>query len=595
MIKVSDYIMKFIADLGVEDVFFLSGGGCMHLVDSLGRNERLNQVANLHEQCSTIAANGYSQYTGKLGVALVTTGPGGTNAITGVAASWIDSNPVLILSGQVKRADLMRNKGVRQMGPQEVDIVKIVESITKYSITVMNPLDIRKTLEEAVHLATTGRKGPVWIDVPLDVQGAYIDECSLEGYNPITEKEELGFNIEKVYELINDSKRPVILLGNGARYDECYKKLISIAEHMNVPILTTWRSMDLIENSHYLYYGRPGAIGQRAANFIQQNSDLFISIGARLDLGQVAFDYKNLARDAKKIIVDIDRYEIEKIDTHIDMPIVSSAKDFIDVIYQNLALKNEYNYSEWIDRCNKYKTDYPVITEDMKISSNNVNTYTLIEHLSEVLNENDVIVPGSSGSCSEVTSQVFSIKKGQRYINSPGLGSMGFGVAESIGVSFASKRRVICLIGDGGLQHNLQELELLKRYNLPIKVLVLNNNAYGSIRQMQMRNFEGRLYGCDNTNDVTLPDLEKITHAYDIKYLKLEKEDQITNVLNEMLSDESPVICEVMIDDQVVTQPRTSSVVLEDGSMSSRPLEDLWPFLDREEFENNMIINRENS
>lgn len=592
MIKLSDYVIKYISTLGIKDVFYLSGGGCMHLIDSLGRNESVNGVANLHEQCSTIGANGYSQYTGNLGVAIVTTGPGGTNAITGVAAAWIDSNPILVISGQVKRSDMILDKKVRQMGPQEIDIISIVKPITKYAKTIMDPNDVKKVLDEAVFYANEGRKGPVWVDIPLDVQGSYVEENELLGFNePIGTNESIE-NIEDIYELINKSKRPVMLIGNGVRLSKSESLFIKLAEQLRIPVLTTWRSLDLIDENHDLYFGRPGAIGQRCANFIQQNSDLFISVGARLDLGQIGFDYSNMARKAKKIVVDIDKFEIEKIKTNIDIKLPISAFTFFNEMIKNIDSFDGNYKEEWLKQCNSYKDRYPVIIDEFKNNKSGVNTYYLVDEISKLLNEEDIIVPGSSGTCSEVTSQCIKIKKGQRFINSPGLGSMGFGVAESIGVCIASGgKRTICLIGDGGLQHNIQELELLRRYNLPIKVFVLNNNIYASIRLMQNRIFNGNLVGCDTSSGVTIPDTIKIANAYNIKSFTIYNQDNLDTEIREVLEFDGPCVCDVHIDPEMVTLPRTSSVVLEDGSIISKPLEDLWPFLDREEFDQNMIIN----
>lgn len=591
MIKLSDYVMDFIASLGVKDVFFLAGGGCMHLVDSLGRNSELNKVANLHEQCATIGAGGYSQYTGNIGVSLVTTGPGGTNAITGVAAAWIDSTPMLVISGQVKRTDLMTGKNVRQMGPQEVDIISMVRSITKYAVTVMDPLRIKEHLEKAVYYAKEGRKGPVWLDIPLDVQGALIDERQLKGFSPKEKKKENLFFSDKVFEFINNAKRPVILVGNGVRLSNAITQFIELIEKLEIPILTTWKAIDIIEEDHPLYFGRPGAVGQRAANFIQQNSDLLITIGARLDLGQIAFNYKNLAREAKKIVVDIDKGEIEKIDTYIDIPLNISAKDFIIQLLNDIELMENVDRSKWMTRCRSWKHKYPVFLNEYRENFQNVNTYVLIEELSQLLTSEDIIVPGSSGTCSEITSQSFKIKKGQRFINSPGLGSMGFGVAESIGVCIASGyKKTVCIIGDGGLQHNLQELQLLKRYNLPIKVFVLNNNAYASIRLMQKRIFNGNLVGCDNSNDVTLPDTLAIANAYGLANKRIMMQKNLGQELEEVLSGNNPVICDVMIDLELQTSPRTSSVVKSNGQIISKPLEDLWPYLEENEFRENMIV-----
>lgn len=590
MIKLSDYVMNYIASIGVKDVFFLAGGGCMHLVDSLGKNPQLNQIANLHEQCAAIGAGGYSQYTGNIGVVLVTTGPGGTNAITGVAAAWIDSTPMLVISGQVKRADLMIGKNVRQMGPQEVDIISMVKPITKYAVTVMDPLRIKEHLERAIYYAKEGRKGPVWLDIPLDIQGAIIDQTKLKGFEQKEQKKESISFSSKVFELINNAQRPVILVGNGVRLADAIELFLELIEKLNIPVLTTWKSIDIIEEEHPFYFGRPGAVGQRGANFIQQNSDLLITVGARLDLGQIAFNYKNLAREAKKIVVDIDEAEIEKIDTHIDLPLNISAKDFIIELLNNIELMKDVDRNDWINTCRKWKQKYPVVLDEYR-DSKNVNTYILIEQISELLSSEDIVVPGSSGTCSEITSQSFKIKKGQRFINSPGLGSMGFGVAESIGVCIASGyKKTICIIGDGGLQHNIQELQLLKRYHLPIKVFVLNNNAYASIRLMQERIFDGNLVGCDDSNDVTLPDTLDIANAYGLANKRIISHKNLRKDLEEVLDGNNPIICDVIINLDLQTTPRTSSIVKPNGQIVSKPLEDLWPFLDKDEFRENMIV-----
>jgi len=593
MIKLSDFVMKYIAGLGVKDVFMLPGGGCMHLVDSLGRNKNLKIVVNLHEQACAIGADAYSQYTNNIGVALVTTGPGGTNAITGVAASWIDSIPVLIISGQVKKADLMLGKGVRQIGPQEVGIVSLVKPITKYAVTVMEPERIRYHLDKAVYLAKAGRPGPVWIDIPLDVQGALIDEDKLRGFNRpegIVNEKELNRKIEKLVELINKSRRPIILAGNGVRLAggvETFKEIIS---KLKIPVLTTWKAADILPEENELYIGRPGSVGQRGANFAQQNSDLIICIGARLDVSQVAFSYGNFARKAKKIIVDIDRNEIRKITAKIDMAFTVDAGGFLRALLGKVDRIN-IDTSEWLGRCRGWKKKYPVVLPEYRNEVKYVNTYVLIEELSKLLTNNDVLVPGSSGSCSEITLQAFKVKQGQRVINSPGLGSMGFGLPASIGACIASgKKRTICLIGDGGLQHNIQELELLKRYQLPVKLFVLNNNAYASIRATQNRYFKGNLVACDPSSGLTLPDTIKVASAYGIEIFKLDSHRGIEDKLNTILSCDGPVVCEVKVDPDLLTQPKVSSQAESGGAMVSKPMEDLWPFLDRKEFKANMIV-----
>ena len=593
MIKLSDYVMKYVSALGVKNVFMLPGGGCMHLVDSLGKCKDLNIIVNLHEQASAIAADAYSQYTNNIGVALVTTGPGGTNAITGVAASWIDSVPVLIISGQVKRADLLSGKDVRQMGPQEVDIVSLVKPITKYAITVMDSNQIKLHLDKAVYLAKEGRPGPVWIDIPLDVQGATIDENRLKTFNQpkqIIQEGRLNSKISNLIRLINKSKRPVILVGNGVRQGDgtgIFKEIISKTK---IPVLTTWRAADILPEDNNLYIGRPGSIGQRGANFTQQNADLIICIGARLDLGQVAFSYSNFAREAEKVIVDIDKNEINKVTTKIDITFNMDAGKFLAALLEK-ADKINIDTSGWLKRCQAWKEKYPVVLPECKKEKKYVNTYVLIDALSKLLTNNDVVVPGSSGSCSEITLQALKIKAGQRVINSPGLGSMGFGLPASIGACVASgRKRTVCLIGDGGLQHNIQELELLKRYGLPIKLFVLNNNAYASIRATQSRYFDGHLVACDPSSGLTLPDTLKIANAYGLKTFKLDNQDGIENKISEVLNSAGPVVCEVMANPDLLTQPKVSSEVKPDGRIVSKPMEDLWPFLAREEFRANMIV-----
>jgi acetolactate synthase-1/2/3 large subunit len=595
MIKLSDYVMNYIAGLGIKDVFMLPGGGCMHLVDSLGKCKALNLVVNLHEQSCAIGADAYSQYTGNLGVALVTTGPGGTNAITGVTASWIDSVPVLIISGQVKKADLLLGKGVRQMGPQEVDIVSLVKPVTKYAVTVMKPEEIKFYLDKAIYLAKEGRPGPVWIDLPLDVQGSMVDENKLKTFKKpgaVVHHGKLKNKIGQLLKLINSAKRPVILAGNGIRPGNGVEKFKEIIARLRIPVLTTWRALDILPEDYDLYIGRPGSVGQRGANFAQQNADLIICIGARLDVGQVAFSYSNFAREAKKVIVEIDKNEINKIDTKIDIKFNLDARVFLDAFSVRIKEVN-IDVSEWLKVCQGWKSKYPVILPEYKDEKKNVNTYVLIDALSELLTGDDLVVPGSSGSCSEITLQAFKAKAGQRVLNSPGLGSMGFGLPASIGACVASgKKRTICLIGDGGLQHNIQELELLKRYQLPVKLFVLNNNAYASIRATQNRYFEGNLVACDPSSGLTLPDTIKIAGAYGLKSFKLESHEGIENRIKEILDYSGPVVCEVMVNLDLLTQPKVSSEVKPNGKIVSKPMEDLWPFLPREEFNKNMFSGR---
>jgi len=596
MIKLSDYVFRFVAGLGIKHVFLLPGGGCMHLVDSLGRCADLEYICCLHEQAAGIAAEAYSQYTNNIGVALVTTGPGGTNIITPVASAWIDSVSLLIISGQVKRSDMIGKSRLRQRGNQEVDIVSLVKPITKYAVSVLEPEKIRYHLEKAVYLARTGRPGPVWIDIPLDVQAAMIDENSLLGFNSLLEvssqnKRVLQEAVEKTISLLNSSQRPVILAGNGIRLAKALDDFLTLVEHLKIPVLTTWRAIDFFSEDYKFFFGRPGSVGQRAANFIQQNADFVMAIGARLDLPQVGFNYTNFARCAKKVVVDVDPAELEKFNIPIDVPVCSDAGEFIREMLKNIDKVRLQDISFWINRCKEWKRKYPVVLKEYWKEKKYVNTYVLIEVLSDLLCEEDILVPGSSGSCSEITMQAFKVKKGQRIFNSPGLGSMGFGIPASIGACLASgRRRTITIVGDGGLQHNIQELETIVRLKLPIKIFVLNNNGYASIKNMQKRHFQGHFVACTPSSGLTLPDLSKIAKAYGLNYIKIRNHLHIKERVREVLEKNGPSLAEVMVNPDLEIVPRLSSEVKPDGRIVSKPLEDLWPFLDREEFKKNMLI-----
>ncbi len=595
MIKLSDYVIRFIENLGVKNIFLLPGGGSMHLVDSVGKSKKLSYVCNLHEQACAIAADAYGQYTNNLGVALVTTGPGGTNTITGVAAAWLDSTPMLIVSGQVKRPDMVGNRGIRQMGFQEINIVSMVKSITKYAVTVTEPEKIRYHLEKAVSLAMSSRPGPVWVDIPLDVQAVMIDEEQLIGFeeelNEQINKDKLNEKVSKAIQLLNQSERPVMLVGNGVRLANGIKDFSNMIDLLQIPVLTTWKAIDFLAENHPLFAGRPGAVGQRGANFTQQNSDFILSIGARLDFGQTGYNHRNFARAAKKVIVDIDPNEIKKLDMPIEIPICCDAKIFIrDFIKQKNKIKPIYR-TNWLKKCKEWQAKYPVILKKYWEQKNYVNNYVLIDVLSDEMSENDLLVPGSSGASSEVTMQAFRVKKGQRIFNSEGLGPMGCGIPASIGGCIASgRKRTVCIDGDGGFYMNVQDLETVKRLNLPIKFFVLNNQGYASIRNTQNSYFEGRYVASDHTSGLTLPNTRKIADAFGISFTQITNHKSIREKVREILNIEGPVICEVILPFEHVTAPKLSSYQKKDGSMVSRPLEDLWPFLDREEFKANMIV-----
>ena len=595
MTKLSDYVMDFIAGQGIRDVFMLPGGGAMHLNDSLGRHPVLRFVCNLHEQGTAVAAEAYAQYRNDLSVALVTTGPGGTNTITGVASAWLDSIPVLFVSGQVKRADCVGTRGVRQMGFQEIDIVGLVSPLTKYAVTVNDPQDIRYHLEKAAHLAGSGRPGPVWIDIPLDVQAASVDPGSIRGFDsselPAPPEVPLEELVAGAIRLLNASERPVILAGNGIRLSGALDSFLEVLGLLGIPVLTTWKAMDFLAEYHPLFCGRPGAIGQRGANFTQQNSDWFLSVGARLDFGQTGYEHNNFARAAKKVVVDIDQCEIAKLMMPVEVGIPCDAKAFCEELLRQKDSLLPRDRSLWLERCKDWQRCYPVILPEYRAGREYVNPYVLVDVLSEQMTGADLLVPGSSGACSEVTMQAFRVKKGMRVFNSEGLGSMGFGVPASLGACLAAGgRRTVCVDGDGGFHMNSQELEVIRRLNLPVKIFVLNNSGYGSIRISQRNYFGGLFTASSPESGASLPDIGLVAKAYGIPSRRISNHDRIDEQVSEILDADGPVICEVVVDPDQVTAPKLSSMQRPDGTMVSKPLEDLWPFLDREEFRANMIV-----
>jgi acetolactate synthase-1/2/3 large subunit len=596
MIKLSDYVIKFIADLGIKHIFLLPGGGSMHLVDSVGRCAALKYICNLHEQACAISASAYGQYTNNLGVALVTTGPGGTNTITGVAGAWLDSVPCLFLSGQVKQADLKSKRGVRQMGFQEIGIVEIVKSITKYAVMVTDPQTIRYHLEKAVYLARSGRPGPAWIDIPLDVQAAKVSEGDLAKFDEKEVRRSINSKllqrqVSKAIKLFNQAERPVILVGNGVRLSKAINEFLQLIETLQVPVLTTWKAIDLLPESHHLFAGRPGAVGQRGANFTQQNSDWLLAIGARLDFGQTGYSHANFARAAKKIIVDIDAAELGKMMIPIEVPVCADAGDFIRELLRQKDKIVVQKRNDWLKRCKAWQAKYPVVLPQYWQEKDFVNNYVLIDVLSEEMSGEDLLVCGSSGASSEITMQAFKVKLGMRIFNTQGLGPMGFGIPSAIaGCLAAGNKRTVCVDGDGGFVMNIQELETIKRIKLPIKFFVLNNKGYASIRNTQRNYFQGHLVASDPSSGLTLPDFLKVAEGFGIHTAKIENHSNIREKVRTVLDFDGPVVCEVMISPDQYTAPRITSTQRQDGTMISKPLEDLWPFLDKDEFKANMII-----
>jgi len=595
MIKLSNYVAQFVRDLGVKHIFMVSGGGAMHLDDSFCHCPGIEFVCNLHEQASAMAVETYSKVTEDLGVAVVTTGPGGTNSITGVAGAWLDSTPCLFISGQVKRADMIGKSGVRQMGVQEVDIVSIVKPITKYAVTVLDPGTIRYHVEKAVYLAKSGRPGPVWIDIPLDVQASQIDPDVLVGFNPqelspIYDHSRLVNQVAKLIEFLSQAERPVMLIGNGVRLAGARGELTQLVDRLKIPLLTTWLALDLLPEAHPYFVGRPGTIAPRGANITMQNSDFLLTIGARLDIAITGYDRSTFARAARKVMVDIDAAELGKLQGIIDLPIQADAKAFLTEMNRQISGIRVKDFSSWMQRCKDWYIKYPVILPEYRIKTDYVSTYVLSNVLSDLLNEDDLLVMGSSGAGIEIILLAYQVKAGQRVLLTTALGAMGYGLPACIGACLASgRRRTVSVDGDGGFELNIQELEILRRLNLPIKIFILNNNGYASIRDSQSRYF-GRLSGADPTSGLTLPNVLKVASAFGLTTRQIVDQVNLGQQVKDVIDLPGPVVCEVLISPEEPRAPSLSSKQRGDGSMVSRPLEDLWPFLDRREFLANMIV-----
>jgi len=587
MEKVSDYIFRYLRDTaGVKVCFMLPGGGCMHLVDSLGKSG-IRYICNLHEQASAIAADAAGQYTNDLGVALVTAGPGSTNALTGVAGSWIDSTPVLILSGQAKHNELMEGRGMRQMGIQEVDTPRIAAPVTKYAVTVKDPARIPYELEKALYLARTPRKGPVWLDIPVDVQGALIEPERLEHFTPprpADDSAEYRRAAEFILAELARAQRPAVYVGNGVRAAGHVKEFLRFAEKFGIPILTSWKAADFLPDDHPLFAGRPGIIASRGANIIQQTADFLLLLGTRLDLCQTGFDHPGFAPRARKVIVDIDPAEIGKLDMEFAAKFALDAGKLLDALLELPAAPKPERFARWVAFAQEMRRRYPIVTDDMK-HGEKINLYHFIDELAEFLRDDDLLIPGSSGACAEFVMQAIRIKSKARIFNTPGLGSMGFGLPAAIGGAVVSGKRTIGIVGDGGLQHNIQELQTLKNLRLPIKFFVLNNGGYGSIVNMQKARFNSHFVASNAQSGLHLPDLSKLVPAYGLEYRRLASAERLQSELGAVLELPGTVVTEVMTDPEAVCAPRLSSKMLPDGRMVSLPMENLAPFLPEAELE----------
>jgi acetolactate synthase-1/2/3 large subunit len=594
LVKLSDYVMEFLVARGVRHVFMLPGGGAMHLDDSLGACEGLDYTVFLHEQALSIAAEAYGQYTNVPGVGLVTSGPGSTNAITGVTAAFLDSTPCVFISGQAKRPDLKMDSGVRQMGSQEVDIVAMVSPVTKYAVTVLEPTEIRYHLERAWHEATSGRMGPVWIDIPLDVQAAMVEEAALAGFfaEPSDANASLlDESVSQIVALLNAAERPAILVGNGVKLAGAQDLLRRFAEANEIPMLLTWKTIDCLGWDHPLNFGSPGIMGCRTANFIVQNSDVLLIVGSRLEPSVTAFDSAAFGRNAKKVMVDVDEAEIRKI-RGLDVSLVADAGDFVRALCERQPQVVARDREPWLSYCWRLRDRYPVVLDEYR-QEDDINLYVFTDVLFGLLADDDVITPESSGAAGEVTYQAMRVKEGQRIKNAAGLGAMGFGLPYAIGACIATAgRRTVLINGDGAFQLNIQELETLVRLQLPVKMFILDNGGYGSIAATQRSLFDGRLVGSSPESGLTLPDLCAIASAYGVRCEQAETYRDLASAIGRTLEGADPALCRVRVTRSHVIAPKVQAMKTADGGMISKPLEDMWPYLSAEELASAMIADR---
>lgn len=591
-IKLSNYIADFLVNYGITDMFTLTGGGAMHLNDSFGHKVGLNCIYNHHEQACSIAAEGYARITNKIAAICVTTGPGGTNAITGVLGGWLDSIPMLVISGQVKRENTISSTdlNLRQLGDQEYNIIDSVKPMTKYAVMVTEPKDIKYYLEKALYLAQNGRPGPVWLDIPLDVQAAIIDTENLREFDIIEEglaKENPTYDKTKTTEIlkkIKKSKRPVIVAGTGIRLADAHEEFLKVVEKLNIPVVTSYNAPDLIYEEEPRFCGRPGICGTRGGNFVIQNADLILSLGCRLGLRMIGFNYKAFAKEAYKIVVDIDENELKKPTLSVDMPIHANLKDVLDSILEEVKEQNicHKNWLKWARNINKR---FPVVQEKYFEQNNPLNPYAFVEKLFQQLKENEKIAV-ANGTAYIASFQAGKMKKGQRMFANSGCASMGYGFPAAIGAAIATKgERIICLDGDGSFQMNLQELQTVVHNKLNLKIFIFNNNGYHSIRQTQTNLFNPPLVGVSSDNGISFPDLEKIAYAYGIDFIRIDSLENIDKKIKNTLNAENAIICEVIVDEKQNFEPKLSSKILPDGTMVSPELDDMFPFLSKEEYE----------
>jgi acetolactate synthase-1/2/3 large subunit len=594
--RVADYVARRLHEYGVRHVFLVTGGGAMHLNDAFGRVPGLQYVPCHHEQACTMAAESYYRMSGRLAAVNVTTGPGGTNAITGVWGAYVDSLAMIVVSGQVKWETLVRSTRLplRQLGDQEIDIAQLVAPITKYAVMVTDPGSIRYHLDRALHLATSGRPGPAWIDVPMDVQGALVDPDELAPYDPSEDPPPAGTAdidsaAREAVEMIRAASRPVVMPGGGVRIAGAASEFVQVIERLGVPVATAFNAHDLIWDEHPLNAGRPGTIGDRAGNFAVQNADLLLVLGCRLNVRQIGYRFGSFARTAKTIMVDIDAAELRKPTLRIDVPIHADLKRFLPAMLRAIPAGEEPRHKEWVAWCQQRRRKYPVVLPEYWQSAR-VNPYCFMDALFAELPEGARVVTGDGTAC-VVAFQAARLKRGQRLYSNSGAAPMGYDLPAAIGASLALDRApVVCLAGDGSIQTNLQELQTIVTQRLPIKIFVLNNEGYHSIRQTQRKYFPDNPIGCDSRSGVDFPSFAGVAAAYGFPYRRIAAHADMRDQMRAAIAQEGPTMTEVVLDPEQPFAPKTSARRLPDGRMVSAPLEDMAPVLPRDELAANMLV-----
>lgn len=592
-VKVSDYIADFLVKKGITHVFTVVGGGAMHLNDSLGHHEKITSIYCHHEQAAAMAAEAYARVHGRMAALCVTSGPGAINALNGVAGAYQDSIPLLVLSGQMKSSLTVRASGLplRTLGGQEFDIVSALDNMTKYAEMITEPQKIPFALGKAYHLAKSGRPGPSWLDLPLDIQGSFIDD-DLPGFKAHAQEEYA--DVEKaahhVLEKLRRAERPVLYAGNGIRLAGAAPLVEKLAQRLSMPVVTCWDSIDLIATGHPYYCGRGGTMGDRAGNFAVQNSDLLLSIGSRLSIYQVGYDVRLWARAAYTIVNDIDPAELKKPTIRVDYPVCADAADFMRALLSAAKEDDPKENGAWLAQCRRWKSEYPVVRPEQKEAAGKTNVYAFMDALSRALPEGSITVV-TNGSASVVGSQSYFIKAGSRFLMNCGISSMGYGLPAAVGAAVASGESVVCLEGDGSIMMNLQELQTVVTNRLPVKLFVINNNGYHQIRQTQKNVFGNALVGVGpESGDLGFPSFERIARAFEMPYIKISSNAELHEKIAQALREPGYVLTEVFVTEEQKFEPKSATKRLPDGRLTSPPLEDLAPFLPREELARNMYI-----